>query len=199
LEAVLAVLRREEPVAVAARRFGISENSLYRLGDRFLEGGKAALADGVGHGLWFRACDVRTDVEKGELELVYYAVIQQATGEEWPGVELTLSAKPELAPWLLGGVALPLSPPVAREQQEGRAAQFDADANAMPDIRGQFGYRFSGSPSKQMLKLQDAHRNLIANDWQVVRLFRSVAARGTSVAFPAPTRETVLTDGQPTG
>jgi transposase-like protein len=46
LEAVLAVLRREEPVAVAARRFGISENSLYRLRDRFLEGGKAALADG---------------------------------------------------------------------------------------------------------------------------------------------------------
>jgi len=50
LEAVLAVLRREEPVAVVARRFGISENSLYRLRDRFLEGGKAALVDGAGQG-----------------------------------------------------------------------------------------------------------------------------------------------------
>jgi transposase len=50
LEAVMAVLRREEPVAVIARRYGISENSLTRLRDRFLEGGKAALADGVGQG-----------------------------------------------------------------------------------------------------------------------------------------------------
>jgi transposase len=50
LEAVLAVLRREEPVAVVARRFGISENSLYRLRDKFLEGGKAAMADGFGQG-----------------------------------------------------------------------------------------------------------------------------------------------------
>lgn len=50
LEAVLAVLRREEPASVVARRFGISENSLYRLRDKFLEGGKAAMADGAGQG-----------------------------------------------------------------------------------------------------------------------------------------------------
>jgi uncharacterized protein (TIGR02231 family) len=154
--------------------------------------------------MWFPAYDVRADVEKGELELVYYAVIQQATGEDWPGAELTLSAsrpadrsaKPELAPWLLGGVTLPFNPPVAQEQQGGQAAQ--NAANNAPDIRGQYGVRFSGgSPGKMALKLQEAHKNLIANDWQVVRLFRSVAARGTSVAFPVPTRETVLTDGKP--
>ena len=45
-EVVLALLRREEPAAKLARRYGISEPTLYRYRDQFLEGGKAALADG---------------------------------------------------------------------------------------------------------------------------------------------------------
>ena len=45
-EAVLALLRREEPAAKIARRHGISEQTLYRYREQFLEGGKAALADG---------------------------------------------------------------------------------------------------------------------------------------------------------
>ena len=45
-EAVLALLRREEPAAKIARRFGISEQTLYRYREQFLEGGKAALANG---------------------------------------------------------------------------------------------------------------------------------------------------------
>jgi len=44
MEAVLSLLRREEPATVVARRYGISENTLYRLRDQFLEGGKSALA-----------------------------------------------------------------------------------------------------------------------------------------------------------
>lgn len=46
LEVVLALLRREEPAAKLARRYGISEPTLYRYRDQFLEGGKASLADG---------------------------------------------------------------------------------------------------------------------------------------------------------
>jgi len=45
-EAVLALLRREEPAAKLARRYGISEPTLYRYRDQFLAGGKSALADG---------------------------------------------------------------------------------------------------------------------------------------------------------
>ena len=68
--------------------------------------------------MWFPSYDVRADLDKGEMELIYYAVIQQATGEDWTGAELTLSAsrpaertaKPELDPWLIGGVALPRNP-----------------------------------------------------------------------------------------
>lgn len=46
MEAVLALLRREEPAATLAKRWGISEQTLYRYREKFLEGGKAALADG---------------------------------------------------------------------------------------------------------------------------------------------------------
>jgi uncharacterized protein (TIGR02231 family) len=154
--------------------------------------------------MWFPSYDVRADVEKGELELVYYAVIQQATGEDWSAAEITLSAsrpaerhsKPEPAPWLLGGVALPQNPvgqlannaPNAQEQ-----VQVDNDMD-VPQLRQQSVARFAGKPNKA---LQAAHYNLLVNEGQVLVLFRSVAARGTSVAFPVPTRETVLTDGKP--
>ena len=45
LEAVLSLLRREEPAAVLARRYGVSDPTLYHWRDAFLEGGKGALAN----------------------------------------------------------------------------------------------------------------------------------------------------------
>lgn len=42
-EAVLALLRREEPNAQIARRYGVSEQTLYRWRDEFLAAGKARL------------------------------------------------------------------------------------------------------------------------------------------------------------
>jgi transposase len=47
-EAVLAHLRREEPAVVLARRYGVSEQTLYRWRDEFLAAGEAALASGQG-------------------------------------------------------------------------------------------------------------------------------------------------------
>ena len=47
-EAVLSLLRREEPAAVIARRIGVSEPTLYRWRDEFLAAGEAALAGGNG-------------------------------------------------------------------------------------------------------------------------------------------------------
>ena len=47
-EAVLVLVRREEPAAQVARRFGVSEQTLYRWRDEFLAGGEAALASGKG-------------------------------------------------------------------------------------------------------------------------------------------------------
>jgi transposase-like protein len=42
-EAVLQVLKREEPMNVLSRRYGVSEQTLYRWRDQFLEAGRAAL------------------------------------------------------------------------------------------------------------------------------------------------------------
>ena len=47
-EVVLSLLRREEPARVLARRYGISENTLYRWRDEFMTAGEAALANGNG-------------------------------------------------------------------------------------------------------------------------------------------------------
>jgi transposase-like protein len=47
-EVVLILVRREEPAAKLARRFGVSEHTLYRWRDDFLTGGEAALASGKG-------------------------------------------------------------------------------------------------------------------------------------------------------
>lgn len=45
---VLLLIRREEPATVLTRRYGISENTLYRWRDDFMAGGEAALANGKG-------------------------------------------------------------------------------------------------------------------------------------------------------
>lgn len=47
-EVVLMLLRREEPAGTLARRFGVSEQTLYRWRDEFLAGGEAALSAGKG-------------------------------------------------------------------------------------------------------------------------------------------------------
>jgi len=49
-EAVMALIRREEPAAKIARRYGESEQTLYRLREQFLENGKAGLARKAGQG-----------------------------------------------------------------------------------------------------------------------------------------------------
>jgi transposase-like protein len=50
-EAVLSLLRREEPATQLARRYGVSEPTLYRWRDDFLAGGEAALSAGGAKGL----------------------------------------------------------------------------------------------------------------------------------------------------
>ena len=45
---VLMMLRKEEPVAILARRYGVSETALYRWREDFLAGGQQALAYGRG-------------------------------------------------------------------------------------------------------------------------------------------------------
>jgi transposase-like protein len=63
-EAVLSLLRRDEPAAKIARRFGVSEPSLYRWRDDFLAGGEAALSGGKGNGQQQRIHELEGEIEK---------------------------------------------------------------------------------------------------------------------------------------
>jgi len=45
-EVVMKLLRREEPSTVLARKYGVSEATLYRWRDDFIQAGEAALANG---------------------------------------------------------------------------------------------------------------------------------------------------------
>jgi transposase len=50
LEVVLMILRKEEPISVLSRLYGVSETTLHRWRDDFIEGGKTALSHGRGKG-----------------------------------------------------------------------------------------------------------------------------------------------------
>lgn len=45
MDAVLSLFRREKLAHLISRRYGISENTLYRWRDQFLEGGKSGLGN----------------------------------------------------------------------------------------------------------------------------------------------------------
>jgi len=48
IEVVLVMLRREEPISILSRRYGVSENTLHRWKDDFVKAGQAGLAYGRG-------------------------------------------------------------------------------------------------------------------------------------------------------
>jgi len=69
-EAVMALLRREEPAAAIARRHGICEATLYRLRDEFLAAGKEALSRGRGSDKKHQDRLVRLEKELAERDRV---------------------------------------------------------------------------------------------------------------------------------
>jgi transposase len=86
---VLAVLRGEVTVAAAARREGVSETTIAKWRDRFLDGGQAALQAGGRLGSSSRVQRLEADVEE----------LTSALGE----------AHMELRLWRKGGALYPAS------------------------------------------------------------------------------------------
>jgi len=75
-EAVLSLLRREEPAAVIARRIGVSEPTLYRWRDEFLAGGEAALTakNGKTDGRDQRIKQLEQEVERRDQVIGEYTI-----------------------------------------------------------------------------------------------------------------------------
>ena len=85
-EVVLALLRREEPAAQLARRFGVSEQTLHRWRDEFLAAGEAALGGGKnGSGQQRRIVQLEKEIEGrdqliGELTIAN-RILKKLSGE----------------------------------------------------------------------------------------------------------------------
>ena len=84
-EAVLMLLRREEPGAALARRFEGSEATLYRWRDDFLRGGEAALCGEKANGQARRIEELERDVAErdrviGELTIANRILKKTAHG-----------------------------------------------------------------------------------------------------------------------
>jgi len=85
-DAVLALLRKEEPGTQLARRFGVSEQTLYRWRDEFLAGGAAALASGKnGSAAQTREKELRAQLEERDLVIgeltVANRILKKLSGE----------------------------------------------------------------------------------------------------------------------
>lgn len=85
-EAVLALLRREEPATKLARRYGVSEQTLQRWRDEFLAAGEAALSGGQnGRGQQRRIAELEKEIESrdqviGELTIAN-RILKKLSGE----------------------------------------------------------------------------------------------------------------------
>jgi transposase-like protein len=75
-EAVLSLLRREEPAALIARRIGVSEQTLYRWRDEFLAGGEAALSakTGKSDGQAQRIKELEREIERRDQVIGEYTI-----------------------------------------------------------------------------------------------------------------------------
>ena len=84
-EVVLMLLRREEPAAALARRYGVSEPTLYRWREDFLAAGKSALTDkakkGSEEGQQIR--QLERELEKREQVVGEYVIANRILKKKW--------------------------------------------------------------------------------------------------------------------
>jgi len=107
-EAVLALLRREEPVAQLARLYGISEQTLHRRRDEFIAGGEAALAEGK-DGSDARDQEIRAlkaELEERTLTIGELAAANRILKKTFGPVELTTELRQRVSEELVGDAEL---------------------------------------------------------------------------------------------
>ncbi len=136
---------------------------------------------------WRPAYDVRYLPKTNQVEMVYYGVVSQRTGEDWNNVELEMStATPSTAvsmPEFRPAVVYPYGQRVVREMMEKR------EAAAQP-MRRRFNRAKKALEDEE--KFDMAGR--LAPGGAIVA---GVVQRFTSVTFKHPKRETIPSDGRP--
>jgi len=142
---------------------------------------------------WTTAYDVRYLPETNQVELVYYGVVSQNTGEEWKDVRLELStatpttsvAMPDFMPF----VVYPYGTQVVSELAEARDRLRRA-AKAPPALPG----KWKAESKKMAEEDEEAQFGGLVRGGAVMA---AVQSRFTSVTFKRPGKETIPSDGRP--
>ena len=142
--------------------------------------------------LWLPHYDVRADRERKQVEMCCYAMIQQATGEDWTDAIVTLSAAqpsvqvspPEPAPWFLTIDEV-----------------INANSNVQQTVENAQTWNPGLNLHKQMLNRvgshRHAHQRLLSNSEKVQAVSAAIEGRRTSTAFPLAAPVSIPCDGKP--
>jgi len=166
--------------------------------------------------LWFPTYDLRVDSERKHARLEYHAMVQQATGEDWSNVALTLSAArptvavraPKLEPWFVTprNLAMLNGPNGTSAGALRQLAQAESQSGTFgDDIRIDQEQGKSYNPRDNLLfqsrnraaSNEAAHKNLIFNAVRIERVSQALEHRTTSSVFPVAARESIASTGKP--
>jgi len=130
---------------------------------------------------WQPLYDARASVEKQEVELVSYALIKQATGEDWQEVKLALSTArpaiggrmPDVSPWFIR----PFAPVLMYDKKEMRRA------------------KRTMAPSQTMEEGLMSEIAWDANSEPEVEKYAKAQEKGVAIIYQLPRKATVKSDG----
>lgn len=153
-----------------------------------------ALAYTVPGASWTPSYDARLRAEERAVELTYFGIVRQSTGEDWKNISLTLStARPSL-----GGGAAELSPWVVDvvDPEVRRKAEFAAKRKAMEEVlatqekrRQEFNYMPAPASIGIPLELPALNDASLAT--------AEVDNSATSASFKIAAAATILSDNSP--
>ena len=139
----------------------------------------------IGGASWTPSYDARAATDAGKVELTYNAVVRQQTGENWQGINLTLStARPAV------GARMPELTKWTVNYAEATALGGEARREVMTPMSSAPFYNASA-------KLADEGRLQQSADITAVQSVMTVEQATTSVSFRAPRAADVPSDGEP--
>jgi uncharacterized protein (TIGR02231 family) len=131
---------------------------------------------------WSPAYDARLSTADRALVLGYFGVIHQNTGEEWKGIDLTLStARPSL-----GGAAPEMQPWIVAQQENRMRKVMMEERDEMRSARA-----LAPAPSVGGMAFADKEER------EAVQQSASVDTQATSATFRIPTKTDVPSDNAP--
>jgi len=148
-----------------------------------------SLAYAVPGASWTPAYDARLHGDERAVELTYFGIIRQNTGEDWKSIALTLSTAspslgggaPELNPWVVDVV----------HAYVGRT-EYDSKRKALMETGARQQFNMAAAPAVAGL-LQDTG----ASSVDTAIAFATVDASATSASFKIATPATILSDNTP--